>query len=284
MSKTVKKKASPVKKAKVRPGAKKAAPKKVKPKKAAPKKAAPKKVKPKKAAPKKAAPKKAKLKKAAPKKAAPKKVKPKKAAPKKAALKKAKPKKAAPKKAAPKKTKPKKAAPKKAAPKKTKPKKAAPKKAAPKKAKPIRKAPSRKSASFKKVISKQLLNLRKQILNEVADKVKNESDAHKFEIGDIYDIASIERERELTLILGDRDRAKLSEIDDALERIGDGFYGECEECGEGIAEQRLKALPFTRVCIECKSRYERQQGFISRFEEDGGTGILERSVADEEEF
>jgi RNA polymerase-binding protein DksA len=259
MSKTVKKKASPVKKAKAKSGAKKAAPKKAKSKKAAAKKVAPKKAAPKKAAPKKAAPKKAKSKKVAVKKVAPKKAKPKKVAPKKAA-------------------------PKKAAPKKAAPKKAAPKKAAPKKATPKKKAPSRKSASFKKVISRQLLDLRKQILNEVADKVKNESDTHKLEIGDIYDIASSERERELTFILGDRDRAKLSEIDDALERIGDGVYGECEECGEGIAEQRLKALPFTRVCIECKSRYERHQGFISRFEEDGGTGILERSGADEDEL
>ena len=56
----------------------------------------------------------------------------------------------------------------------------------------------------------------------------------KFEIGDIYDTASNERERELSLILGDRDREKLAEIEDALERIENGNYWICDECGEKL--------------------------------------------------
>ena len=51
---------------------------------------------------------------------------------------------------------------------------------------------------------------------------------------------------------------KLSEIEDALERIKDTSYGGCEECGEPIAEDRLRALPFTRVCVECQSKNERE--------------------------
>lgn len=138
---------------------------------------------------------------------------------------------------------------------------------------------------FKKEITQKLLDAKAKILQEVTQKVKSESNVLKHEIGDIYDIASIERERELTLMLGDRDRDKLSEIEDALERIKDASYGACEECGEPIAEDRLRALPFTRVCVECQSKNERELKIKGgRYEEESGLGIMERSESDEEEF
>src|SRR3989304_5696471 len=115
-------------------------------------------------------------------------------------------------------------------------------------------------------------------------KIKKESNSLKFEIGDIYDIASNERERELTLMLGDRDREKLAEIEEALERIKNGAYGICDECGEPIAEARLMALPFTKVCIDCKSKHEREKGARKRYEEEPGLAILEKTEAEEEEF
>ena len=166
-------------------------------------------------------------------------------------------------------------------PKTGKEKKAATKAAAPKKAaipKPKSKVP------FKKEITQKLIEAKKRILQEVNQKVKTESNTLKFEIGDIYDLASSERDRELSLILGDRGREKLSEIDDALGRINDSTYGVCEECGEQIAEDRLRALPFTRVCVECQSRNEKEQRIKGRVEEEPGLGILEKSEGEEEEF
>lgn len=137
---------------------------------------------------------------------------------------------------------------------------------------------------FKKEIIKKLLKVKEDLLNEVAAKIKNESNTLKFEIGDIYDIASNERERELTLMLGDRDREKLAEIEDALVRIESGNYGACDECGEPIGEARLMALPFTKVCIDCKSKDEREKGARKRYEEEHGLAILEKTEAEEEEF
>ncbi len=64
--------------------------------------------------------------------------------------------------------------------------------------------------SFKKEVTQKLLESKTKILQEVSSKVKSESNVLKFEIGDIYDIASSERERELSLTLGDRDREKPS--------------------------------------------------------------------------
>jgi DnaK suppressor protein len=128
--------------------------------------------------------------------------------------------------------------------------------------------------------------MRSKILQEVSEKVRTESEEPKDMLGDIYDIASNERERELSLILGDRDRGKLSEIEDAFDRLSLDCYEECEECGEPIAQKRLLAMPFTRVCVECKSKHERRQKATGRYEEDSpaGAGILERSGADDDEF
>ncbi|NVN91207.1 MAG: TraR/DksA family transcriptional regulator [Desulfuromonadales bacterium] len=86
--------------------------------------------------------------------------------------------------------------------------------------------------------------------------------------GDIYDQASSERDRELGLLLGDREREKLHAIDEALLRINEGEYGICEECEEEIPLGRLKAMPFARHCVRCKSDLEKIQAQTKRFEED----------------
>ena len=44
----------------------------------------------------------------------------------------------------------------------------------------------------------------------------------------------------------------LREIDGALNRLDDGGYGTCESCGERIASNRLKALPWARFCVACQ--------------------------------
>ncbi len=86
--------------------------------------------------------------------------------------------------------------------------------------------------------------------------------------GDIYDQASSERDRELGLLLGDREREKIHSIDEALLRIDEGEYGICEECDEDIPLGRLKAMPFTRHCVKCKSDLEKIQAQTKRVEEE----------------
>jgi DnaK suppressor protein len=76
---------------------------------------------------------------------------------------------------------------------------------------------------------------------------------------DLYDAASEEREREIQIILTDRDRSKLGAIDEALARIREGSYGICEECEDDIAEGRLELLPFTRLCVTCQAEREREE-------------------------
>ncbi|WP_068255192.1 TraR/DksA family transcriptional regulator [Janibacter corallicola] len=49
-------------------------------------------------------------------------------------------------------------------------------------------------------------------------------------------------------------RASLTDIDAALERLEQGTYGICEQCGRPIGEGRLEARPTATRCIECASR------------------------------
>jgi RNA polymerase-binding transcription factor DksA len=60
-------------------------------------------------------------------------------------------------------------------------------------------------------------------------------------------------------ILQDCD-AEVCDINLALAKIDEGTYGECEDCSRPISRKRLKALPFARLCIECKQEQERGGG------------------------
>jgi DnaK suppressor protein len=63
--------------------------------------------------------------------------------------------------------------------------------------------------------------------------------------------------QEFNLELLERDGSTLREIEEALGRVDSGRYGMCEECEAWIARDRLKAVPHTRHCIDCKRQLEK---------------------------
>jgi DnaK suppressor protein len=69
----------------------------------------------------------------------------------------------------------------------------------------------------------------------------------------------MESERNFELRIRDRERKLIGKIKEALERIDDGSFGICDECGEDISAQRLKARPVTTLCIDCKKRQEKDE-------------------------
>jgi len=115
-----------------------------------------------------------------------------------------------------------------------------------------------------------LLRMKEDTLREISKSLKNGADTALSgePSGDIYDQASSERDRELGLLLGDREREKVHAIDEALLRIEEEEYGICEECEEEIPLGRLKAMPFARHCVKCKSDLEKLQAQTKRFEEE----------------
>lgn len=127
-----------------------------------------------------------------------------------------------------------------------------------------------------------LLKLKEETLKEIKKSMKSSSDNAGGEpSGDIYDQASSERDRELGLLLSDREREKLRNIDDALIRIQEGEYGICEECGCDIPLGRLKVMPFAHYCVKCKEDIERLQAQTKRFEEERTYGEIPMNEEDD---
>ena len=136
--------------------------------------------------------------------------------------------------------------------------------------------------AFLKKARDTLEEMRAQLLHSVQQDLNEVRDASKDEGMDTYDLASDARDKEINLILGDRDREKVQAIDEALGRVNDGSYGICESCEGEIAEARLQALPFTRLCVNCQADREREMKLNRRFEENRGARHLGTSEGEDE--
>lgn len=106
---------------------------------------------------------------------------------------------------------------------------------------------------------RQLLTQQKQDLIAGATETVVEMTDEDETFPDPNDRATLESDRNFVLRIRDRERKLLSKIEKALQRIQDGSFGFCEECGEEISEGRLKARPVTTLCIKCKEEQEKQE-------------------------
>ncbi len=116
-----------------------------------------------------------------------------------------------------------------------------------------RKLTAKQTESFRK----DLEEIRREVLSGIQQRIAaKRDDTGVKEIGDDFDSASEGREQELGFLMNTRDREKIVKIEEALRRIDDGEYGICEECGEPIGAARLKAMPFTVLCVRCQEAEE----------------------------
>ncbi len=99
-----------------------------------------------------------------------------------------------------------------------------------------------------------LLKKRTEILGTGGIKPLQASMENNTRQGDMADQASGNNEVHIQLKLKQTDAKILQAIEEALRRVDNGTYGICRDCGEPIAEARLKAIPWTRVCIKCKEK------------------------------
>ncbi len=136
--------------------------------------------------------------------------------------------------------------------------------------------------AFLKKARETLEDMRAQLLRNVQQDLNAVRDQHKDEGMDTYDLASDARDKEIDLILGDREREKVQAIDEALSRVANNSYGICESCEGEIAEARLQALPFTRVCVNCQADRERELKMHRRYEEDRSFRRLSSSEGEDE--
>jgi DnaK suppressor protein len=108
---------------------------------------------------------------------------------------------------------------------------------------------------------KQILeDRRREIVSEVQGKIRDvRAEGSTSKANDVFDAgesseADIQEDIEFALI--QMKAETLQRINEALARLEDGKYGYCFECGDEIAEQRLRALPFAVLCKDCEEARE----------------------------
>lgn len=107
---------------------------------------------------------------------------------------------------------------------------------------------------FKNILSEEM----KTLLSD-AGKTVTEMTSDSSNFPDPNDRATQESDRNFELRIRDRERKLINKIKDALDRIENGEFGICEECGDEISEARLKVRPVTTLCINCKMEEEQKE-------------------------
>ena len=121
-------------------------------------------------------------------------------------------------------------------------------------------AAERREQERKEALRQMLLEKKREIWNELKGKLFAQmGEEHRGELEtalDEGDRSLVDLASETGLTLVDMNRDILEKIDRALEKLEEGTYGICEDCGEEISEKRLRAMPFAIYCVRCKTRRE----------------------------
>ena len=80
---------------------------------------------------------------------------------------------------------------------------------------------------------------------------------------DEVDQATTDTEQAMRMRLRNRETLYLRKIEEALNRIDEGIFGECDDCGEEIELRRLEARPTATLCVACKEDEERREMVMS---------------------
>lgn len=140
---------------------------------------------------------------------------------------------------------------------------------------------------------KRLLNMRKHLLDRIErinDGGLGDSMTNSFGELSTYDnhpgdVGSEMFERGKDFALREDAMTTVGAVDDALDKMEQGQYGQCEVCGQGISVERLEAVPYTTQCVDCKSRDEHLPKSHERTAEEDVLDIpFARSWKDDEEY
>jgi DnaK suppressor protein len=106
-------------------------------------------------------------------------------------------------------------------------------------------------------LKKVLLKEREEIIGEVKQIHESSKEMGQDGIQDIGDEAANIYNKQILLSLSENERLRLQEVDEALDRLGNGTYGICEECGGPIGLKRLEVRPIAIYCVPCKTKLEK---------------------------
>jgi DnaK suppressor protein len=122
-------------------------------------------------------------------------------------------------------------------------------------------AESRMSRARYAELKHMLDERRKEIQAEVQGKMRGVREEGTWggklnEVLDAVESSEADIQEELEFALIQMKSETLNKVNDALHRLEEGDYGYCYECGEEIAEKRLRALPFAVRCKDCEEQKE----------------------------
>ncbi len=109
-------------------------------------------------------------------------------------------------------------------------------------------------------MKESLLQMKEEILKHlVAESEDFKNIVEDIDPKDLADIAADDIDRKTLQALGAQEMKRLQLIDSALARIENGKYGICMKCGKKIPRERLEAIPYALLCVECKTREEKRR-------------------------
>ncbi len=103
----------------------------------------------------------------------------------------------------------------------------------------------------------RLLERREGLFRQVTEAEMSSRERDLEATQDPADMAANAYTKELLISMSANDRRLLGLIDEALNRIETGGFGECVNCGEPVQEKRLEAVPWARYCLKCQDLQER---------------------------
>jgi DnaK suppressor protein len=109
-----------------------------------------------------------------------------------------------------------------------------------------------------------LTGMRGRIAQDFERAVSAGAEEFGADVPDVNDDATRAINRTVMMEIGGKSHETLVQIDEALNRISAGDYGDCMECGEEIPEKRLELLPFAQFCVKCKEKLEKEGPDIER--------------------
>jgi DnaK suppressor protein len=106
---------------------------------------------------------------------------------------------------------------------------------------------------------KKLVTRREELVRAITRTEQEGREADEDTTVDMADKAANSYTKEFLFGQTHNDRSLLALVDQALNRIKDGTYGECNSCHEELQQKRLEAVPWTRYCITCQEKTEQGQ-------------------------
>ena len=136
-------------------------------------------------------------------------------------------------------------------------------------------APSTRYSDLKQMLDER----RREIHAEVQGKMRGVREEGTWggklnEVLDAVESAEADIQEELEFSLVQMKSETLNKINDALARLETGTYGNCFDCGEEIAEKRLRALPFAVRCKDCEQARENAENRQRQLQSRRGTSSL----------